>query len=160
MKKISEALSHPFWASMAGSIVPTLISVGVAFYTYSYTAELQVRQVMNDLSSKFEESSGDVIDVSIAFVARLNENKDLAPLKEKISQSVARQIANSEKFRKIGNLGDAVDGYANALSEFNSITQSTRGAIDVKIWAETLDKVVSSRESLSQAIRGQTSKNI
>lgn len=153
LNKIGESLKHPFWAAMAGSIVPTLVSAWAVFYTYSYTSELQLKQAMNELSAKFDEASGDVIDVSIAFIGAINDAKDLTPVKANISQAVARQIANSQKFRKNEVMRKAVDDYVSALSEFNSITQATKDATDAKLWAEGFDKVVASRETLSQTMR-------
>jgi hypothetical protein len=141
-------------AALIGAAAAILIGIVSIVLTVYFNNETQDRQLRLEQVSKFDASSQQVIDAGASFIAAINNNRGLAPAREKLSAVVAAQIHETDKITKFfdDRVQQRAGRYENALSELNEVAQRTSSAADMRTWTETFGRVLDANSTLSRAL--------
>jgi hypothetical protein len=134
------------------AIVIGLISIGL---TIHYNKISQDRQARLEQVARFDQSTQQIIDASQSFVAAINDNnKGLDPAKIKIRTIIASEINESSNISRFFDRSakEKADEYQSSLEEFNDIAQKTSSVTDMRPWAESFDRVLTNKATLSRQL--------
>ena len=155
MSRLNEALKHPAIAAFVGALLPSILSVACVIMTYQYGSVLQNRQAQLEAIVRFDQSSGQIIEVGRKFVAALNDGKDLTEAKQEASTYVGKQILELLGLKRVFITDGPMAEYETAIKDFNITAQATRSAQDVKSWGENFGRVIDTREHLTRSLYKQ-----
>lgn len=150
---INRMAQSPLYAPIVSGVVSLLISVPSAYLSYHYATVTQDRQIKLEQVFKFDASASQIVEATSDFIAALNTHRDLANSKEKIRNSTTKEILDSEQLRPLFPVTALLNDYVQALREFNKISQTTATPSDIRLWTESFDKVIASRDKLSQNLK-------
>jgi hypothetical protein len=143
--------------TMIASVLALIGSIVSVFVTIHYGNVIQDRQIRLEQVSKFDQSSIQIIEAGGSFISAINDNKSLAPAKDKLSAVLAAQINETDNITKFfgQRAKRKAEQYQSALEELNQVAQKTSGVTEMRPWAESFGRALDAKSILSQELYGQ-----
>jgi hypothetical protein len=133
------------------AVVSALISGSIGYFI---TMKAQREASLMQIAMTFAQDSQPLVNAFGSTMTAIRLGNDLEREKNGIRELAAEERATVESLKLFfpADINDAVNEYETALSEYISEMRSVNSAVELPIWTETFDRMITKRGELANEL--------